>query len=64
MHDLIASAGHTAPHWHLSHVGAIVTALIVAAVIIAVLKVVGKIFSPRKPKQRAGLPYAAPGRRR
>lgn len=66
MHDLIASAGHTAPHWHLSHTGAIITALVAAALIVAVLKIAGRILSPRKPKPqgRSGLPYAAPSRRR
>ena len=54
-----AAASHAVPAGHVTHVGAIVTALIVAAIIIAILKVVGKALTPRKPKQRPGLPYSA-----
>lgn len=64
MHNLIASAGRTAPHWHLSQTGAIVTALIAAAVLVIVVKLAAWILSPRKPKGRSGLPYAAVGRRK
>ena len=65
MHNLIASAGHPAASWHLSRTGAVITALVAAAVIVAVLKLVGRLFSPRKkPQQRSGLPYATSGRRR
>ena len=66
MHDLIASAGHAAIPSHITHMAAAVTALIGAAVIIAVLKLAGRALSPRKPKSqgRSGLPYAATGRRK
>ena len=64
MHDLIASAGHPAAPWHLRHTGAVITALVVAAVIVLVLKVLGKVLSPRKAKSRAASPYAVGAKRR
>lgn len=64
MHPLIASAGHTAIPSHISHVAAAVTALIVAAVIVVLFKVLGRIFSPRKAKSRTASPYAVTAKRR
>jgi hypothetical protein len=66
MHVLIASAGHPAASWHLGRLGAVITALVVAAVVVLVFKGAAKLLSPRKPKgaQRPGLPYAASGRRK
>jgi hypothetical protein len=59
MHTLVpAAASHAVPAGHVTHLGAIVTALIAAAIIIAVLKVIGRLLT-RKPKQRPGLPYSA-----
>lgn len=58
---LIASAGHAAVPGHISHVAAAVTALIVAALIVALLKGIGRLLTPRKPKSgaRAASPYSA-----
>jgi len=64
MHDLIASAGHTAIPSHISHMAAAVTALIVATVIVLLFKGIGRILSPSKAKGRTASPYAATAKRR
>ena len=64
MHPLIASAVHTATPWHIGHTAAAITALVVGAVIVLVLKALGRILSPRKAKNRTASPYAVGAKRR
>jgi hypothetical protein len=62
---LITAAGHAA-HGHLAaQAGPVIAALVIAAVLVAVLKGIAWVLSPRKRKDsRQSSPYAAPARRR